>query len=50
MKALTLGVVMLFLVPACQNSGMTQQQEKSVMKDKEGVNVAGENTVRSSIP
>jgi methionine-R-sulfoxide reductase len=44
MKALTLGVVMLFLVPACQNSGMTQQQEKSVTKDKERVNMAGENT------
>jgi len=44
MKTLTMGIVMLFLVSACQNSDMTQQQEENVMKDKEGVNVSGENT------
>jgi len=42
MKTLTMGIVMLFLVSACQNSDMTQQQEINVMKDKEGVNMAGD--------
>ena len=42
MKALTIGVVMLFLILGCQNPGVTQQ-EKNTTKGKEDVKMASAN-------
>jgi peptide methionine sulfoxide reductase msrA/msrB len=42
MKALTIGVVMLYLILGCQNPGVTQQ-EKNATKGKEDVKMASAN-------
>ncbi len=47
MKTLPINIMILFLIIACQNSGMTAQSEINAGREKKEVNIVGDNQVNA---